>query len=160
MTVNFKITNNSALDFKGRHIDIHNNFDFEGFDYNVPESKVILKWKKTTGDWIAECEVPGFILVHKVVTWFRVIEQDENSKYEDNKCLGDISFVPAMLRELNDILVTQEKPKDGDDILYLIENGQRIRIHCKEIELILYANVNLFGSKHWPLKSSFFETNN
>jgi hypothetical protein len=139
MTVNFEITDNSALKYKGRHIDIHNNFDFDGFDYNVLERKIILRWKKTTGDWVDKGELPGFILVHKVVTWFKVTEQDEDSTSEADSCLAEISFVPPTLRELDDTIVSQSKPNLGDDILYNIENGQRIRIHCNEIELSSHA---------------------
>lgn len=63
------------------------------------------------------------------------MEQDEKSTYENDSCLGEITFFPSTAREINDSIVPQSKPNDGDDILYFFENGQLIRIHCKEIEL-------------------------
>lgn len=70
------------------------------------------------------------------MTFLKVIEQDEKSIHRDDSCLGEIAFFPSTAREINDSIVPQSKPNHGDDILYLFENGQRIRIHCKEIELV------------------------
>jgi hypothetical protein len=52
MKVNFDIIDNYALTYEGRHIDLHNNFDFIGFDYNVAEREVRLNWKKSSGEWV------------------------------------------------------------------------------------------------------------
>ncbi|GGH16569.1 hypothetical protein GCM10011418_19010 [Sphingobacterium alkalisoli] len=70
------------------------------------------------------------------MNYLKVIEQDEKSTYRDDSCLGEITFSPSIAREINDSIVPQSKPNHGDDILYLFENRQRIRIHCKEIELV------------------------
>lgn len=136
MKVNFEIKDNHALSTAGRFIDLHNNFDFVNFDYNVAEREIKLHWKKSNGDWIDENEISSLVLTHKGVNFLRVIEQDENSVYEDDCCLGEITFFPSTAREINGSIVPQSKPNHGDDILYLFENGQRIRIHCKEIELV------------------------
>lgn len=135
MKINFEITDNYALNFEGRHIDLHNNFDFAGFDYNVVEREIKLNWKKSNGDWIDKNELSNLVLVHKAVTFLKVIAQDEKRNYDDNSCLGEISFFPATARDINDSIVPQSKPNDGDDILYFFENGQQIRIHCEQIEL-------------------------
>ena len=135
MIVNFDITNNSSLNYEGRDVDLHNNFDFLGFDYNVAEKQVILRWKNSSDHWVDRNEISNLFLIHKTVNYLMVIEQDENSTYADDSCLGEITFVPSTLRDLNDIIVPQSKPSEDDDILYLFKNGQRIRIHCKELEL-------------------------
>jgi hypothetical protein len=46
MKVNFDIKDNHAIGIAGRHIDLHNNFDFVGFDYNVADREIKLNWKK------------------------------------------------------------------------------------------------------------------
>ena len=135
MKVNFDITDNHALNFEGRHIDLHNNFDFVGFDYNVVASEIKLNWKKSSGDWVDKNELSSLVLAHKAVKFLKVIDQDENSNYDDDSCLGEITFFPSTAREINDSIVPQSKPNDGDDIIYFFENGQRIRIHCEQIEL-------------------------
>jgi len=35
MKVNFEIIDNHVLNIAGRSTDLHNNFDFVGFDHNV-----------------------------------------------------------------------------------------------------------------------------
>ena len=149
MKVNFAIKDNHAIEIEGWHIDLHNNFDFAGFDYNVADREIKIYWKKSCGDWVGKNEFSSLVLTHKDVTFLRVIEQDEKSSYEDNSCLGEITFFPSTAREINDSIVPQTKPNDGDDILYFFENGQLIRIHCKEIELIVNTDklLNLTISK-------------
>lgn len=149
MKVNFAIKDNHAIEIAGRLIDLHNNFDFVGFDYNIANREIKLHWKKSNGDWIDNNEFSSLVLTHKGVTFLRVIEQDEKSIHEDNSCLGEITFFPSTAREINDSIVPQSKPNDGDDILYFFENGQQIRIHCKEIELTVNIDksLNLIISK-------------
>ena len=142
MKVNFEIVDNYALTYEGWHIDLHNNFDFVGFDYNVEERKIKLNWKKSNGDWVDKNEFSSLVLTHKIVTFFRVIKQDDKSTYNDDSCLGEITFFPSTERETNDSIVLQSKPNDGDDIIYFFENGQQIRIHCEEIELNVKTDTN------------------
>jgi len=143
MKVNFDIKDNHAIEIAGRHIDLHNNFDFVGFDYNVADREIKLHWKKSNGEWVDKNEFSSLVLTHKGVTFLRVIDQDENSNYEEDSCLGEITFFPSTAREINDSIVPQQKPNDGDDILYFFENGQLIRIHCKEIELSVNVDKSL-----------------
>jgi hypothetical protein len=135
MKVNFDIKDNQAIEIEGRHIDLHNNFDFVGFDYKIAEREIIIHWKKSSGEWVDKNEFSSLVLTHKDVTYLKVIEQDENSTYEDDCCLDVMSFFPSTAREINDSIVPQSRPNEGDDILYFFENGQRIRINCKQIEL-------------------------
>jgi len=144
MKVNFDILENYALTYEGRHIDLHNNFDFVGFDYNVSEREIRLNWKKSSGKWVDKNELSSLTLVHKAVTFLKIIEQDEKSNYDDDSCLGEITFFPSTAREINDSIVPkQSKPKDGDDILYIFGNGQCIRIHCEEVEVSVSNEQNL-----------------
>lgn len=143
MNVNFDISDNHALTFEGQHIDLHNNFNFVGFDYNVADREIKLNWQKSDGDWVAKNELSSLVLTHKAVTFLKVIDQDEKSSYDDDSCLGEITFFPSTEREINDCIVPQSKPIDSDDIIYMFENGQRIRIHCEQIELKIYKDTNL-----------------
>ena len=153
MKVNFDIKDNHSIESIGRLIDLHNNFDFVGFEYNIAEREIKLNWRKSSGDWIDKNEFSNLVLIHKGVTFLKVIEQDEKSTYEDDSCLGEITFFPSTVREINDSIVPQPKPNDGDDILYFFENGQQIRIHCKEIELSVNVDksLNLTISKNEAL---------
>ena len=134
MKVNFDLTDNYALNYEGQHIDLHNNFDFAGFVYKVADREIKLHWKKSSGDWVDKNEFSSLVLTHKGVTFLSVVSQDEKNTFKDSSCLGEITFFPSTERGINDSIIPQPKPKDGDDILYFFENGQLIRIHCEQIE--------------------------
>lgn len=135
MNVNFNIIDNHSIEYNGRLIDLQNNFDFLGFDYHVADREIKLHWEKSIGEWVPQNEFLNLVLIHKGVSFLRIIEQDENSSYDDDCCLGELSFFPSNAREINDCIVPQPQPNAGDDILYFFENGQVMRIHCEEIEL-------------------------
>lgn len=40
------------------------------------------------------------------------------------------------MREINDEFMTQSKPNENDDIIYLFENGKMFRFNCEQIILI------------------------
>ena len=119
--------------FEGIHIYLHNNFDYFNFDYNIEKREIKLFFRIHIGEWVSETEIKSLILKHKNVNYLKIIEQDENSKFEDDCSLSEISFFPSTLRELNESIVPQKKPNEKDDILYFFENGQLIRIHCDEV---------------------------
>ena len=107
MKVNFDITDNHVLTIAERQIDLHNNFDFVGFDYNVAYREIKLHWKKSIGDWVDKNEFSSLVLIHRGVTFLKVIDQDEKSNYDDDSCLGEITFFPSKARELNDSMGKQ-----------------------------------------------------
>lgn len=135
MKVNFNITDNHALSFQGEYIDLHNNFDFVGYDYNVADREIKLNWRKSSGNWVDKNEILSLVLAHKAVTFLKIIDQDEKRNYDNDCCLGEITFFPSIAREINNSILPQSKPNVGDDILYFFENGSRIRIHCERIDL-------------------------
>jgi len=49
MKVNFYIIDNHAIEIEGRQIDLHNNFDFDSFNYNVADREIKLYWNKSSG---------------------------------------------------------------------------------------------------------------
>ncbi len=133
MKTNFDITHSNEICIEGRHIDLHNNFDFVSLDYNVTLRQVKLTWNKSKGDWVDENEIAGLVLVHEIVTYFTVGGQDDESTFDNARCLSDISFFPSNDRDANNLITLQAKPNEDDDILYLFMNGQFIRINCARI---------------------------
>jgi hypothetical protein len=139
MTSNFKIEQNYALIFEGRHIDLHNNFDFIGYEYNTAGRKLVLKWTKSEGDWVKHDELDNLQLIHFNVSYL-VIYYD-NKKYEfpnGDNCLSNISFYPSEDRQTNDTVFMQEDPKETDDINYMFQTEGYIRVSCDMIQLICH----------------------
>jgi hypothetical protein len=137
MISNFELEDNIAIKFDGRYIDLHNNFDFIGYEYDISIRQIILKWTKSKGDWVQENEFNGLQLIHRNVS-FLTISYD-NIQYEfpdDDKCLSFISFFPSIDRLTNNGFIEQPKPSEADDIIYSFETEHFIRVGCDKIELI------------------------
>ncbi len=117
MKVDFEIIDNSVLNHNGRHIDLHNNFDLVGFDYNVQNREFKLYWIKSNGEWVHKNELNELTIIHKGVNYLKITNPDDKSTFEDDVCLGEISFFPSTAREINDSIIPQLQPNDGDDIL-------------------------------------------
>jgi len=135
MTTNFYITDNYALTFGDRHIDLHNNFTFTGYEFRATDRELSLFWTKSTGAWIGDNEFSTVTLIHKGVAFANIKYETKNNDTEHD-CLDIVSFYPADDRETNDSFVSNAKPKEGDDVLYIFTTDDFIRIACNDIVLI------------------------
>ena len=137
MTSNFELEDSIALKFAGRYIDLHNNFDFIGYEYDISIRQIILKWTKSKGAWVIEGEFSTLGLIHKNVSFLTISYDNLQYKYpNDDKCLSFISFFPSSDRLTNSGFIDQFSPAENDDIIYSFETEHFIRIGCDKIELV------------------------
>lgn len=133
MTTNFKIIDNYALKFNDRLIDIHNNFDFVGFNYSAEENQLKLLCRKSFGVWVNKEEPEQIVLVHNNVN--NLVVENPVGNREDS--LTEITFYQNNELRKPEELTLREKPNDDDDIFYVFESGKVIRIGCGEILLVI-----------------------
>lgn len=138
MTTNFEIKENYALNFEGRHIDLHNNFNFTGFRYDVVKCELVLSWLKSTGDWVGKDELNALTLTHLSVSFLNILNTD--TKNADAHCLADLGYNPSSERGDGSAFTTQSVPEEGDDIIYNFQNGETIQIGCAEITLTVESH--------------------
>lgn len=134
MKINFKLIGNHSIKLEEHEIDLRDDFELEYFHYDVLRKEIRLHWKKAEGSWVKSKEISRLTILHKDVCFFSAEGQDEMSDIQSDSQLSELTFFPASLREMNESISPQEQPHKGDDILYFFENGQLIKIHCKEIE--------------------------
>lgn len=137
MKANFKIDNNSAVLYNGQIIDLHNNFDFVGMTEDVQHKEVKLHFVKSEGNWVKADEFAQLTFSLKNITYKYVEEGEPESYPNDAKCLGEITFFPSEYRDINDSIMQQSEPRENDDLMFFFEDGQVIRVHCEEAELIV-----------------------
>ena len=135
MIVNFNIVDFSALNYKGRHIDLHNNFDFIGSDYEIVSKRLVLTWKKSIGNWVKVDEFSKLTLIHSNVSFLNY-NYDNNTLSSFDNCLSEITFFPSTERTKNKEFIDQAKPKEDDDIIYSFVTDHFIRVGCENILLI------------------------
>jgi hypothetical protein len=136
MKINFQLTQNYALNYDSRHIDLHNNFNFINFEYNIETMTLVLRWVKSLGNWVQEDEPQQLVLLHKNVSYLTVLSRDPEMSLSEDFSLSDITFFPSSSRDINDSIIDKNLPEEDDDILYMFQSGQVIRVRCEEIELI------------------------
>jgi hypothetical protein len=134
MITNFEIVENYALSYKGTHIDLHNNFDFVGLNHDITNKILTLSWVKTDGDWVHKKEFNTIELVHEGVS-FLLISSETGISIED-KTLNRLGYFPSNERHINDSITHQNKPQKDDDIIYLFENDEFIRVNCLKTKVL------------------------
>lgn len=142
MRTNFEIEDNYAIQFQGNHIDLHNNFDFEGITENATKTEIRLEFKKSNCVWVSEGEYEHLTFKCKYVSYKYFEEGDTENYPEDAKCLGEITFFPSTIRDVHDSISLQKEPNENDDLIFHFEDGKIIRVNCEHVELIVKIKVD------------------
>ncbi len=139
MITNFDIEDNIAVHLNGEYFDLHNNFDFIGL--TKERDSISADFEQTSGDWVKTDEFRKLTFEFKNVSYEYYENGDIEALKTDAKNLAEITFFPAYLREINDGMLLQSKPKKDDDLILFFEDGRVIRIGCDSI-LLTVGNVS------------------
>ena len=133
---NFKIHNFIEVEIGGRVLDLHNNFDFTGYQTDKFSNDINLYFKKSEGDWVPVNEVDSLIFTLKNVTYQKTIAPNQDLIKDDN-CLAGITYFYQEDREENYALLDKELPDPQDDIIFTFESERVIRVNCENVTLTL-----------------------
>lgn len=139
MKVNFRIEDNYAVNYEGRHIDLHNNFDFSGYTYDSAQRQLTLQWVKSSGKWVPPTELCGLRLIHDNVSFLSIQFLSEEAYPPNECCLSDLTFFPSTHRTTNEGIIYQAVPTAEDDLLYIFQNEAYIRVGCTETTLVILS---------------------
>jgi hypothetical protein len=137
MRCNFRIISFRDVEIEGRLIDLHNNFHFMGFAYDVSLGTFVINFRKGTGTWIQKDEPETVQFFHSEISLLNIQKVGENEYPEDAKTLSEITFYPSSERNENDNFMERSSPEPGDDLLYSFLQGSLIRINCEEVTLLV-----------------------
>jgi hypothetical protein len=133
---NFHIDNDSiALNYNNKYIDLHNNFNFQSFNYNTTTRQLELLWTPSLEEW-ANKSISAFKLIFREVTFLKVRERDNLLPFTEDSCLSLIGFLPNDLREDFDSFVDIKDVADSDDLNIVFQSEQAFKINCNYVELI------------------------
>lgn len=68
----FHFVSGHALVWDGRTIDLHNNFDFDRFDYSATDGTISLSWRRCEGDWVADDDPASVQVIFASVHFLKV----------------------------------------------------------------------------------------
>jgi hypothetical protein len=131
---NFKIRNFIEVEIEGRVLDLHNNFDFTGYEIDKISNDINLYFEKSDGDWVSADEVNKLIFTLQNVHYLKTIAPNQELISDDN-CLAGITYFYQEDREENYGLLDKELPGPQDDIIFTFESERVIRANCENVTL-------------------------
>lgn len=152
---NFNINeDNISLLYNGQYLDIHNCYNFRGFQFDNLTRTLALTWTRSVEEWSSE-ERCGFQLSFKQVTYFKVRERDSEIPYTEDNCLSFIGFLEQEMRDDFDSYKPNKNIKDTDDLNINFESDQAIKVNSAFVEFkeinkeIIYVKLIDEGSIAW-----------
>ena len=99
MRATFDLEMSITLVAGDKYLDLHNCFDFVGYEYRPTERFMQLRWNRGTGEWIS-AELPkGLTLTFLQVSNVAVRQRDDDMPFTEDNCLSSISFLPTALKD-------------------------------------------------------------
>lgn len=120
--------------------DLHNNFNFTGFSYEVETRTLSLKWHRGIGDWVpTETPCSLEILMHRV-RHFSASPRDSTKPFTEDDCLGTVVVVVAADKPLEQSYGAIDGVSNlGDDIHLVFEfmSGFAVRVQAEEATCVV-----------------------
>jgi len=92
MKRDFEIVDGIYLVQSQYELDLHNNYNFLGFNYSVEYRKLILNWRRSEGEWVAT-ETPESLNVEfRDVSEFRFMPRDSDTPFSEDDCINSIGY--------------------------------------------------------------------
>ena len=117
----------------GSYLDLHNNFDFVGYNYAVANNEFQIIFNKASEDWASDVKVENLIFKFAGVLFLKIKGNDSTEDPDDEKCLSDIGFCAADLRNDMEFFLATNEFGDSYDLIFVFQTGQAIKIHSQEV---------------------------
>jgi len=88
MRRDFEITGGIFLVQSPHELDLHNNFDFQGLDYSVEHRTLLLRWRRSPGDWVAAGTPASVSVEFREVSEFRFLPRDAELPFTEDDCVS------------------------------------------------------------------------
>lgn len=152
---NFNIdTDQIALIYNGQYLDVHNNYEFRGFNFDIHSKQLHLTWTRSHEKWASE-KMCGFRLVFKNVSFLKVRERDAELSFKEDTCMSFIGFLSQDMRDDFDSFTEPKSVTNDDDLNVNFQSDQAFKINCELVDFveineeIVYVALTNEGTKVW-----------
>lgn len=114
-----------------KFFDLHNNFDFTGFAYEIGARALRLNWKRGTGAWVPSTDPLGIQIELLGISHFSANPRVEDRPYTDDECLDCVSFVEPS-QHIDESFTTAATPSDDWHYVFQFESGLVLRVKAEE----------------------------
>lgn len=132
---NFKIQESYGIEYEGEFLDLHSNYDFVKYSYNVSCQSAELEWVKNAGEWATKEQFKKLILKFNSVSFFAVKARDEQQPYSEDKCLSHIGYLHPDDTEIMNGFLPEKMARDGYHLVLGFESDLFIKLLCADAEL-------------------------
>ena len=92
MKRNYEIVDGIYLVQGSYELDLHNNFDFKGFDYSVEKRELVLSWQRSQGDWVSTDTPQALTIEFREVSEFRFMPRDSEVPFTEDDCINSFGY--------------------------------------------------------------------
>ncbi len=112
------------------YFDLHNDFDFTGFEYRVLERKARFEWQGTSR---LVSELPARLtLTFEEVASLVVHRRDDEMPFTEDDCLHCMSYLPPELASIFDIACPDHR-SDDEHFSFCFQAGAGIKVWAKSV---------------------------
>ena len=132
MQSTFQLDQSIAISADGMYCDLHNCYDFVGFEYRATEKKARFEWKRGDGDWIAAESPKRLFLSFDGVANFAVLKRDDEMPFTEDSCVASITFLPPELSDHFDAICPGER-FENEHLSINFQSGSAIKIWAASV---------------------------
>ena len=92
MRRNFQINQGIYLVQPPHELDLHNNFNFLGLDYSVEHRTLLLRWRRSQGEWVASGTPASASIEFQEVSEFRFQPRDSPQPFTEDDCVSTFGY--------------------------------------------------------------------
>ena len=92
MLRDFEISQEIYLVQLPHELDLHNDFDFLGFDYSVENRALLLRWRRSQGEWVAFGTPTSVTIEFREVSEFRFQPRDSSRPFTEDNCVSSFGY--------------------------------------------------------------------
>ena len=92
ITENFSWTKSIYLKIDSHEYDLHNDYYFHKFSYDITEKLIALEWKRGAGDWVTLSQPHLISLKISGVYHLEVKPRDPERPFTEDDCLSSFGY--------------------------------------------------------------------
>lgn len=136
--LNFAIKGRIYFVINEKELDIHNDYDCAGFNYDFQKRQIIVTWNKSMGDWVPKNIPSSLELFLNGVSILKTKERDSEMPFSEDICVEEMGFAYHDIHSnhLKDCLAEVEG--DGFDLFCIwFQSGFGLYVTATSAELKL-----------------------
>ena len=132
MRSSFQLDQGVSVIADGKYYDLHNCFDFVGYEHRPAEKKLRLEWLRSPGEWVSADIPVGLVLFFEGVTNFAVQKRDGDMPFTEDNCVSNISFLPPELSDRYDAMCPDHRSHD-EHLSLSFQSGASMKIWAESV---------------------------